>query len=200
MRILVSGSRDWTDRMTVYRALNAACNAFDLNYEPDEYGNTMPDPSKITVVHGGCPSGADLIADDWCIGANFVAEVHPADWEKYGKRAGYIRNKEMVESGIDIALFFIKNESKGATMTLNLANEAGLSTRVYRQHDEVCCKRHTRWCFVSFDGDYPPEPCCPGCSANRYPADPLPLHRTEAGYPNCATCDGGGCPDCTDPA
>lgn len=29
---------------------------------------------------------------------------------------------------------------------------------------------------------------------------PLPLHRTEAGYPNCATCDGGGCPDCTDPA
>jgi hypothetical protein len=29
---------------------------------------------------------------------------------------------------------------------------------------------------------------------------PLPLHRTEAGYPRCATCDGGGCLDCTDPA
>ena len=29
---------------------------------------------------------------------------------------------------------------------------------------------------------------------------PLPLHRTEAGYPRCSTCDGGGCPDCTDPA
>lgn len=28
----------------------------------------------------------------------------------------------------------------------------------------------------------------------------LPMHRTEAGYPNCATCDGGGCYDCTDPA
>lgn len=28
----------------------------------------------------------------------------------------------------------------------------------------------------------------------------LPLHRTEAGWPRCATCDGGGCPDCTDPA
>lgn len=26
----------------------------------------------------------------------------------------------------------------------------------------------------------------------------LPLHRTEAGWPRCATCDGGGCPDCTD--
>ena len=31
-------------------------------------------------------------------------------------------------------------------------------------------------------------------------APPLPLHRTEAGYPICSTCDGGGCPDCTDPA
>lgn len=29
---------------------------------------------------------------------------------------------------------------------------------------------------------------------------PLPIHRTEAGYPYCSTCEGGGCPDCTDPA
>lgn len=28
----------------------------------------------------------------------------------------------------------------------------------------------------------------------------LPQHRTEAGWPRCGTCDGGGCPDCTDPA
>lgn len=28
----------------------------------------------------------------------------------------------------------------------------------------------------------------------------LPLHRTEAGHPDCATCEGGGCHDCTDPA
>lgn len=26
----------------------------------------------------------------------------------------------------------------------------------------------------------------------------LPIHRTEAGYPNCSTCDGGGCFDCTE--
>lgn len=28
----------------------------------------------------------------------------------------------------------------------------------------------------------------------------LPIHRTEAGWPRCSTCDGGGCLDCTDPA
>lgn len=45
---------------------------------------------------------------------------------------------------------------------------------------------------------------CVRCGGARFvhedePSD-LPLHRTEAGYPNCSTCDGGGCPDCTDPA
>lgn len=33
-----------------------------------------------------------------------------------------------------------------------------------------------------------------------YEPEPLPIHRTEAGYPRCSTCDGGGCLDCTDPA
>lgn len=32
------------------------------------------------------------------------------------------------------------------------------------------------------------------------PIAELPIHRTEAGWPRCSTCDGGGCPDCTDPA
>lgn len=56
---------------------------------------------------------------------------------------------------------------------------------------------------------------CPTCSTSGFLAlDPLarqsretvratlglPLHRTEAGYPRCATCDGGGCYDCTDPS
>ena len=37
------------------------------------------------------------------------------------------------------------------------------------------------------------------CSRARYEPT-LPIHRTEAGWPRCSTCDGGGCPDCTDPA
>lgn len=43
---------------------------------------------------------------------------------------------------------------------------------------------------------------CVRCGGARFVHDPtpLPLHRTEAGWPNCSTCDGGGCYDCTDPA
>lgn len=38
------------------------------------------------------------------------------------------------------------------------------------------------------------------CDGKPVEVRPLPVHRTEAGYPRCATCDGGGCLDCTDPA
>lgn len=38
------------------------------------------------------------------------------------------------------------------------------------------------------------------CGHERFDHRSLPIHRTEAGYPHCSTCDGGGCPDCTDPA
>lgn len=56
----------------------------------------------------------------------------------------------------------------------------------------------------------PVQLICPSCGASAslplgmtcgdHRPRPLPIHRTEAGYPRCATCDGGGCPDCTDPA
>ena len=55
---------------------------------------------------------------------------------------------------------------------------------------------------IGNDFSYQETPCfCPAKAAHPV-ADtrPLPLHRTEAGYPNCSTCDGGGCLDCTDPA
>lgn len=132
MRILVTGSRDWGDRLAVYRALNRVCDEHNLNYPPDEHGNTMPDSSKFTLVHGDCPTGADHWADQWALGNFFVPETHPADWEKYGKGAGFRRNAEMVNLGADICLAFIKDESRGATHTAGLARVAGIPTVIHR--------------------------------------------------------------------
>jgi hypothetical protein len=133
MRILVTGSRDWTDRDAVYRALNWACESYRLNFKPDRYGNTMPDPSKVTVVHGHCRTGADAIADDWCVSAFLEPERHPADWNgPAGKGAGFARNAEMVASGVDLCLAFIKNNSKGATHAAQLAQKAGIRTIIVR--------------------------------------------------------------------
>lgn len=112
MRILVTGSRTWTD----YKAIeDALCRQDDW-------------PSEVTIVHGDCPSGADAIANRIALRVGWTVERHPADWKRYGKRAGYIRNAEMVKLGADVCLAFIKDGSKGATMCAELAEKAGIPT------------------------------------------------------------------------
>jgi hypothetical protein len=119
MRILITGSRTWTDKVTVNQALRDAWLTFGRPY-------------GTIVVHGGA-RGADYIADVYAKRLGFQTEKHDANWEQFGKAAGYLRNREMVDAGADICLAFIKNESKGATMCAALAQEAGIPTHIWRE-------------------------------------------------------------------
>jgi hypothetical protein len=119
VRILVTGSRDWTDADAIESGLWAVWV---------DAGSPLLTES-MTVAHGACPTGADAIADAIALRVGMQVERHPADWERYGKRAGFIRNAEMVALGADICLAFIKDHSRGATMTADLAEKAGILTR-----------------------------------------------------------------------
>ena len=113
MRILVTGSRDWDDAKQVSDALLDA---------------TKDICEPITLVSGACPTGADKFAEDYAKLWGWTIERYPADWNTYGRSAGPIRNKVMVESNPDICLAFIKNNSKGASGTANLARSKGINT------------------------------------------------------------------------
>jgi hypothetical protein len=118
VRVLVTGSRDWRKRRIVYGALSRIV--------------TSMGQGRLVVVHGKCPTGADAIADEW---AKVVwaaePEPHRAEWEKYGKPAGFIRNQEMVDLGADVCLAFIRNGSKGATHCADRAEKAGIPVERY---------------------------------------------------------------------
>lgn len=114
-RILLTGSRDWGSPEGLALALGIAVGE-------------GPHRSRVVVVHGACPTGADAIADRICRDHGIAVEPHPADWEQYGRAAGPLRNAEMVALGADVCLAFIRNGSRGATHCAGLAEKAGIPT------------------------------------------------------------------------
>ena len=111
MRILVTGSRNWTDFSTIQNRLM------------EIPGSAYPTTSDTTLVSGACPTGADAMAEQVAVHVGWIVERHPADWNKHGKKAGFLRNAEMVNLGADLCLAFILDGSKGATHTANLAEK-----------------------------------------------------------------------------
>ncbi|QLF83442.1 DprA-like DNA processing chain A [Rhodococcus phage NiceHouse] len=125
-KLLVTGSRDWTDTRVVW-------NALDTLY----YRN----PDDFYLLHGAA-RGVDTMASLWAgdrvheAGLNISVKdfrVLPEHWEKYGKRAGMLRNIAMVDKQPDIVLAFIKNQSKGATQCAEYAEQKGITVVRFEQ-------------------------------------------------------------------
>lgn len=114
LRILVTGSRGWTDVDTIIQTMH-------------ETAALYPNRRPVTLVHGAA-RGADQIAAGVAAMWGWQREPHPADWTRWGKRAGYLRNKEMIELGADFCLAFILDDSPGASMCARLAQEAYIPT------------------------------------------------------------------------
>jgi hypothetical protein len=114
-RVIVTGSREWPDRAAVEHALGAAFKAF----------------RPIVVITGGCPTGADRMAEEWARRAGVEVEVWPADWRAHGRAAGPIRNAAMVAAGARICLAFPLpgGRSRGTEGCIALAEAAGIPVR-----------------------------------------------------------------------
>lgn len=120
-RILITGSRNWDDKWKLEDILDQWAAAYVTIGETD-----------VILVSGACPTGADRLAEEEAVKLGMTVERHPADWNKHGKSAGFIRNQEMVNLGADVCLAFIKDGSKGATHTLNAARKAGILSFIWR--------------------------------------------------------------------
>lgn len=117
MRVLITGSRFWDNKEIIRTELTK----LGLNH---------------TLVSGNCPQGADLLCENVAKSLGWNLELYPADWNKYGKSAGFQRNKIMVNLPpvANLCLAFIKNKSKGASMTARLAYQEGIPLKVFLQN------------------------------------------------------------------
>lgn len=83
---------------------------------------------SVVIISGGA-SGADAIGERYAKERGYKIEKHPADWEKYGKSAGPIRNREMAES-CDMAICFWNGESRGTKSMIEFVTKLGKPIRI----------------------------------------------------------------------
>lgn len=132
MRVLVCGGRDFGKCSPGWRSPEHIFigEYLDKRLNPDN----LPLPPDGLVIIAGAATGADTAAIDWAV-VNWVSFVeYPANWQEYGKRAGYIRNKQMLEEGKpDLVIAF--PGGKGTANMVKLARDAGVPVEIveYKQ-------------------------------------------------------------------
>jgi hypothetical protein len=119
------GSRDWERCDLIARTLEDAV---------DVYG-------AVTVIHGDA-RGADSIAGIEARRMGLQIIVFPADWKKYGKQAGWIRNQQMLDEGHpDLAFGFTiqaRPITPGTKDMAARAKGAGIPTMVLLPDGDTC--------------------------------------------------------------
>lgn len=83
----------------------------------------------IQVVSGGA-RGADSLGERWADENGIPKRIFPAQWDKYGKSAGFRRNKDIV-ANCDVVAAFWDGESRGTAHTISLARETGKTLHVF---------------------------------------------------------------------
>ena len=114
MLILVCGDRNWNDAIPINNAL--------LQY----------DAKVDIIIHGGA-RGADSIAGYVAKQLGFQVRVFPANWDLYGRAAGPIRNRQMLNEKPDLVLAFHSDieRSKGTKNMVMIARKAGVRVEVF---------------------------------------------------------------------
>lgn len=108
-RLLVCGSRNITDKDWIYSQIESYWY---------EHLACYSDPIMIE----GAARGVDLIAKTYAVENNWKIEEYPAEWDKYGKSAGYIRNDIMVKKADEVLILWDR-ESKGTKHDIDLCKK-----------------------------------------------------------------------------
>lgn len=125
LRIIIAGSRNFTD----YKFLKTSIRDILKN-------TSLEGISKIKII-SGTAKGADQLGERFAKQFNLEIVRFPADWDRYGRSAGYIRNEQMAKYSVEddnygMLVAFWDGESKGTKHMINLANKHGLDVHIVR--------------------------------------------------------------------
>jgi SLOG family YspA-like protein len=123
VKVLICGGRDFTDWEYFRDKMHELCE------ERKWWAETEDDPYyrfsiDVEVIHGGA-KGADSLADQWAVLNYLPFYEFKADWDKYGKAAGLIRNQQILDEGKPDVVVAFKG-GRGTAHMKRIARAAGV--------------------------------------------------------------------------
>jgi hypothetical protein len=114
MKLIIAGGRDFSDKALMRESMELLWGSV---YDP------------ITEVVCGMARGADLFGRCWAIENGIDVKEFPADWDRWGRRAGFVRNGEMADYA-QSAVVFWDGQSKGSRHMINLMEAMGKNVTI----------------------------------------------------------------------
>jgi hypothetical protein len=112
--VIIAGSRGFND----YALLKQRCDLLFSQHRP-------------TAIISGAARGADALGERYAKERGIPVKQFPAQWDRYGKRAGYLRNEEMLTAADGLVAAW-DGRSKGTAHMIRIAREKGIPVRIIR--------------------------------------------------------------------
>lgn len=121
MKVLIAGSRTFNDFSLLEKELMMYFKEKGLHR------------ADVEIVSGGA-NGADKLGEQFANKYRLKLSRFPADWNTYGKSAGYKRNVQMAEylDSDDIVFAFWDGSSKGTTHMINIAKSKNIAVKIVK--------------------------------------------------------------------
>ena len=111
MKVGIVGSRGFTDYQMV-------CDEMSLI-------------DNVDVIVSGGARGADSLGEKWAKENNKETLIFKPDWNKFGKRAGFIRNEDIIKNS-DYVIAFWDGMSKGTKSSIDLCKKFGIKLKIVK--------------------------------------------------------------------
>lgn len=113
MKVIIAGGRNFNN----YEELCKFCD------------KALSKQTEVEIV-SGTANGADKLGERYAKDKGYTIKQFPADWDTYGKSAGYKRNAQMAEYS-DALIAFWDKSSKGTKHMIDLAKKTNLKVKIF---------------------------------------------------------------------
>ena len=117
-----------------FRVIIAGTRTFDdygLLCRHTDYKLSKIRMERRIVIVSGAAKGADALGEEYARARGYKLVRYPADWERYGKAAGPIRNDLMARNA-DALIAYWDGKSSGTLNMIETARNYGLKISIKR--------------------------------------------------------------------